>query len=65
MELGRGSDDEVVARTERFVRTFAAANARWRAPLLHADLRHPSGYALRLRGVTPIPSAAAPAGATN
>ncbi|MFN9746971.1 MAG: cell division protein FtsQ/DivIB [Betaproteobacteria bacterium] len=65
MELGRGSDDEVVARTERFVRTFAAANARWRAPLLHADLRHPSGYALRLRGVSPIPSAAAAAGATN
>jgi cell division protein FtsQ len=65
MELGRGSDDEIVARTERFVRTFAAANARWRAPLLHADLRHPSGYALRLRGVTPNPSAAAPAGATN
>ncbi|MFM7507819.1 MAG: cell division protein FtsQ/DivIB [Rubrivivax sp.] len=65
MELGRGSDDEVVARTERFVRTFAAANARWRAPLLHADLRHTSGYALRLRGVTPIPSAAAPAGAKN
>jgi cell division protein FtsQ len=65
MELGRGSDDEIVARTERFVRTFAAANARWRAPLLHADLRHPSGYALRLRGVSPIPSAAAPAGATN
>lgn len=65
IELGRGSDDEVVARTERFVRTFAAANARWRAPLLHADLRHPSGYALRLRGVTPMPSAAPPAGATN
>ncbi|MCE2910091.1 MAG: cell division protein FtsQ/DivIB [Burkholderiaceae bacterium] len=65
MELGRGSDDEVVARTERFVRTFAAANARWRAPLLHADLRHPSGYALRLRDVTPTPGAAATAGATN
>jgi len=62
---GRGSDDEVVARTERFVRTFAAANARWRAPLLHADLRHPSGYALRLRDVTPTPGAAATAGATN
>jgi cell division protein FtsQ len=65
MELGRGSDDEVVARTERFVRTFAAANAKWRAPLLHADLRHASGYAVRLRGVTTSPSAAAPAGATN
>lgn len=66
MELGRGSEDEVIARTERFVRTFAAANAKWRAPLLHADLRHAGGYAVRLRGVTTTPSAAAaPAGATN
>jgi cell division protein FtsQ len=66
MELGRGSADEVVARTERFVRTFAAANAKWRAPLQHADLRHAGGYAVRLRGVTTTPSAAgAPAGATN
>jgi cell division protein FtsQ len=66
MELGRGSEDEVVARTERFARTFAAANAKWRAPLLHADLRHANGYAMRLRGVTTTPSAAAtPAGATN
>jgi cell division protein FtsQ len=66
MELGRGSDDEVMARAERFVRTFAAANARWRAPLLHADLRHTGGYALRLRGVTTTPNASgAAAGATN
>lgn len=66
MELGRGSDDEVVARTERFVRTFAAANAKWRAPLLHADLRHTNGYAVRLRGVTTSPSAGGTtAGATN
>jgi hypothetical protein len=34
--------------------------------LLHADLRHANGYAMRLRGVTTTPSAAAaPAGATN
>ncbi len=66
MELGRGNDDEVLARTERFVRTFAAANARWRAPLLHADLRHTGGYALRLRGVTTTPNAGgSAAGATN
>lgn len=65
MELGRGSDDEVVARTERFVRSFAAANAKWRAPLQHADLRHSGGYALRLRGVTTSPSAGQTAGATN
>jgi cell division protein FtsQ len=70
MELGRGSDDEVIARTERFVRSFAAANAKWRAPLLHADLRHAGGYAMRLRGVTTTPqttgsAAGTPAGATN
>ena len=58
LELGRGSEDEVVARTERFVRTlgqvtqrFADAGGRQRA-LIGADLRHPDGYALRLRGVT-------------
>ena len=63
LELGRGSADEVVARTERFVRTvgtasqrFADAEGRGRE-LLTADLRHPDGYALRLRGV----STAAPA----
>lgn len=50
IELGRGSVDEVMARSERFVRTLAAATAKWRAPLEHADLRHRDGYALRLRG---------------
>ena len=52
IELGRGSEDEIVARTERFVRTLAAATAKWRAPLEYADLRHTDGYAVRLRGVT-------------
>jgi len=51
IELGRGTDDEVLARTERFVRTLAAATSRWRAPLEYADLRHRDGYALRLRGI--------------
>ena len=52
VELGRGADDEVVARTERFSRTLTQVTARFRAPLLHADLRHADGYAVRLRGVT-------------
>jgi cell division protein FtsQ len=65
MELGRGSDTEVLARTERFVRTFAAATARWRAPLEHADLRHDDGYAVRLRGVTTASPSTGAAGATN
>ena len=61
--LGRGSDDELLARTERFLRTLPQVRGRWPAPLEHADLRHPNGYALRLRGVTtgqpPAPAARA------
>jgi cell division protein FtsQ len=62
VELGRGSTDEVVARSERFLRTLVAAKARVlpaagaASPatnaLLYADLRHMDGYALRLRGVS-------------
>ena len=52
IELGRGTEDEIMARTERFVRTLAAATAQWRAPLAYADLRHTDGYAVRLRGVS-------------
>jgi len=57
IELGRGSEDEIVARTERFVRTLAAATSKWRAPLEYADLRHADGYAVRLRGVSTTPAA--------
>jgi len=52
VELGRGSEDEIVARTERFVRTLAQVTARWQQPLEYADLRHADGYAVRLRGVS-------------
>jgi cell division protein FtsQ len=52
IELGRGSDDQVVARSERFARTFEDVKTRWPQPLDYADLRHTDGYALRLRGVT-------------
>lgn len=63
LELGRGSLDELVARTERFARTYAQVAARWNnRPLEYADLRHVDGYAVRLRGVS---TAAAPAGRTN
>jgi len=61
LELGRGSEDEVFARTQRFVRTLTQVTERYRAPLEHADLRHADGYAVRLRGVTTQP-VAAPAG---
>jgi len=64
LELGRGGVDEVAARTERFVRTLAQATERFATAggpraLLAADLRHPDGYALRLRGVSTSRIAAA------
>jgi cell division protein FtsQ len=55
LELGRGSEDELIARTERFVRTYTQVAARWRQALEYADLRHTDGYAVRLRGVSTTP----------
>jgi cell division protein FtsQ len=52
VELGRGSDDEVVARSERFVATVTQVIERYQRPLVYADLRHNEGYALRLKGIT-------------
>jgi cell division protein FtsQ len=51
IEIGRGSADELLARADRFVRTFAQIDARFQRPLAYADLRHVDGYALRLKGV--------------
>ena len=58
VEMGRGTEDELVARAERFVRTLPAVTARFPgAPraLVNADLRHPDGYALRLAGISTAP----------
>ena len=52
IELGRGSDDEVLARSERFVRTLTQVTARYQRPLQYADLRHADGYAVKLKGIT-------------
>lgn len=66
LELGRGTQAEVLARTESFVRTLPQAVAPFRRPVLYADLRHAEGYALRLAGIStsgPVlakPVAAAP-----
>uniref|UniRef100_UPI003EED61B4 cell division protein FtsQ/DivIB n=1 Tax=Ideonella sp. YS5 TaxID=3453714 RepID=UPI003EED61B4 len=57
LELGRGTDDEVMARTARFVRTVTQVAARQRRGWDRADLRHADGYALRLKG--PLAPAAA------
>jgi cell division protein FtsQ len=61
VQLGRGSEDEVVARSERFLRTLGQISARFGSELEHADLRHADGYAVRLRGIstTVLPAGAA------
>ena len=62
IELGRGSEDEVVERTQRFVSTVKPLLSRYGSPLDSADLRHNQAYAMRLRGIstTPAPAAAPP-----
>ena len=52
MELGRGTLDELVAHTERFMATVTQVSSRYERPLEYADLRHRDGYALKLRGVS-------------
>jgi len=54
VELGRGTAQEVVARSERFTHTLTQVTSKYgRRPeaLVAADLRHVDGYAVRLRGV--------------
>lgn len=60
VELGRGTDDEVVARAERFVRTLTQVTGHFKSPVLYADLRHTDGYAVRLRGITTTAAASGP-----
>lgn len=57
VEIGRGSDDEVLARVGRFVRTVTQVTDRQKRGWNHADLRHADGYALRMKG-NPAPAAA-------
>lgn len=60
IELGRGSDDELLARSETFVRTLAQVTSQYQRPLEFADLRHTDGYAVRLKGVvTQLPASPA------
>lgn len=57
IELGSGKPEEVLQRTQRFVRTLPQITQQYQRTaeaLEYADLRHPDGYALRLRGVTTV-----------
>lgn len=57
IELGRGSDAEVLARFGQFVHTITQITSRYQTQVLTADLRHADGYAVRLRGVSTTPIA--------
>jgi cell division protein FtsQ len=57
IELGRGTESELVERTQLLLKTLPQVSARYkRTPmaLLGADMRHKDGYALRLRGVSTL-----------
>jgi cell division protein FtsQ len=54
VELGRGTPEEVLARSQRFAGTLTQVTAKYgRRPdaLVTADLRQADGYAVKLRGV--------------
>lgn len=62
IELGSGATAEVLARTQRFLKTLTQVTSRYgRKPdaLESADLRHADGYAIRLAGVTTLAAAVA------
>lgn len=57
IELGRGTQDEVSARVQRFLKTLTQVAARYGRhanSVESADLRHENGYAIRLRGVSTL-----------
>jgi len=57
IELGRGTEDEVVGRAQRFLGTLTQVASRYGrsvAVLESADLRYQEGYAVRLRGVSTV-----------
>jgi len=57
LELGSGSTEELVARTQRFLQTVTQATSRYHRTvdqLAAADLRHTDGYAMQLRGVSTL-----------
>ncbi len=57
LQLGSGTQEEVLARVRRLVTTLAGVaqqQGRGVDALEYADLRYDGGYALRLRGVTTV-----------
>lgn len=54
IELGRGDVEDVLLRTQRFVRSYPALHQTYSAPLLYADLRYVQGYAIKLQGLSTV-----------
>ncbi|MCW5653018.1 cell division protein FtsQ/DivIB [Hydrogenophaga sp.] len=54
IELGRGTPEDLLARTQRFTATLGQLTERYPTALQSVDLRYPNGYALRMRGVTTL-----------
>ena len=54
VELGHGSVEEVIARSQRFLATLTQVSSRYGRDLESADLRYGNGYALKIRGVTTV-----------
>lgn len=54
LELGRGSPEDILARTQRFTATLGQLTQRYPGTLQSVDLRYPNGYALRVQGVTTV-----------
>jgi len=54
IQIGRGTPDELLARTRRFTATLSQLTERYPSALQSVDLRYPNGYALRMRGVTTV-----------
>jgi cell division protein FtsQ len=52
VELGRGTDDEVLDRTRSFIATLPQVTGHFQRALQSADLRHHDGYAVKLKGIT-------------
>lgn len=55
IELGRGSVEDVTARTDRFLKTLTQVVTKYGRQansIESADLRHDNGYAIRMRGVS-------------
>lgn len=55
VELGRGSEAEVLARFGQFAASITQISSRYQTAVLSADLRHHDGYAVRLQGISTSP----------